>query len=341
MENSTSNGTTSGTTSSEFTSRARVWYWVVRGLLGVIILAGNTPVIYVIVRCHRLQKAANWFILSLAFADLSVGIFLIPVSSACALWIKSCNFSVLGICFDLLLFVSIGNMCVMTADRYLFVVKPLTYQQNMTNRRVLLWMLAAWIIPIINSLISLAWIFSDESVASVRAFRIYSTLQTISFNLLPCAAMLLIYGHIFIISRRHSRRIHALTKNQRLRHTNEANSPPLRLERSATRVFGLVVLIFVLCWLLSAYRHLCDYFSLPCQVTFEVVLISRLLMIINSAINPFIYALLKEDIKQEVKKIFCGRKARTAIMNSRIPSVHSHRHRGDLSDKISVTIHEN
>lgn len=338
MENITSNSTT---TSSEFTSRVGVWYWVLRGLLGLIILAGNTPVIYVIVRCHRLQKAANWFILSLSLADLFVGIFLIPVSSACALWTKTCNFYVLRRSFDLLLFVSIGNMCAMTADRYLFVVKPLTYQQNMTNSRVLLWILTAWIIPIISSLVPFVWKFSNTSVDPARAFRIHGTLQTIFFNLLPCAVMLLIYGHIFSISRRHSRQIRALAKNQHLTHANRFNSPPRRLERSATRVFGLVVLIFVLCWMLSAYRNLCDYFSLPCQVTFEVVLTSRLLMITNSAINPFIYALLKEDIKQEVKKMCCGRKTRTACVNSRIPSVYNHRKRGDLSDNLSVVIREN
>ena len=339
MENSTSNKTTTSTAASDFASKAGVWYWVLRGLIGLIILAGNAPVIYVIVKCHRLQKAANWFILSLSWADLFVGLFLIPVSTSCALWVTTCNFSVLGMSFDLLLFVSIGNMCAMTADRYLSVVQPLTYLQNMTNCRVFLWILGAWVIPIISSLIPLAWIFSNSSEERERATRIYGTLQTIVFNVFPCAVMLLTYGHIFLISKKHSRQIRALAKNQHLTQANGPNSPHLRLERSATRVFGLVVLIFVLCWMLSAYRHFCEYFSLQCQVSFEVVLTSRFLMLLNSAINPFIYAFLKEDIKQEVKKMFSMRKTRTASVNSHIPSVHSHRQRGDLSDNLSVAMH--
>ena len=338
MENSSSNKTTSGAGTSEFASRAGVWYWVLRGLIGLTILAGNGPVIYVIVTCHRLHKAANWFILSLSWADLFVGLFLIPVSTSCALW-TTCNFSVLTLSFDLLLSVSIANMCAMTADRYLSVVKPLTYFQNMTNSRVFLWISVAWIVPILFSLIPFAWIFSNSPAQRVNAFEIYGTLQIITFNLVPCVVMLLVYGHIFIISQKHSRQIRAQTKHQHLSQPQFAfNSRQATQERSATRVFGLVVLFFVLCWMLSAYRHLCQYFSLKCSVSFELTLTSRLLMVTNSAINPFIYAFLKEDIKREVKKLLCRHKSSTVSFNTHIPSVHSHRQRGEHSNDLSVVI---
>lgn len=338
MENSSSNETTSGSATSGFASRAGVWYWVLRGLIGLTILAGNGPVIYVIVTCHRLHKAANWFILSLSWADLFVGLFLIPVSTSCALW-TTCNFSVLTLSFDLVLFVSIANMCAMTADRYLSVVKPLTYFQNMTNSRVFLWISVAWIVPILFSLIPFAWIFTNSPAQRESAFEIYGTLQIITFNLLPCVVMLLIYGHIFIISQKHSRQIRALTKHQHLSQPQLAVSPrQVTQERSATRVFGLVVLFFVLCWMLSAYRHLCQYFSLECSVSFELTLISRLLMLTNSAINPFIYAFLKEDIKREVKKLLCRHKPRTVSFNTHIPSVHSYRQRGERSNDLSIVI---
>lgn len=338
MENNSSNETISGAASSGFASRAGVWYWVLRGLIGLTILVGNCPVIYVIVTCHRLHKAANWFILSLSWADLFVGLFLIPVSTSCALW-TTCNFSVLTLSFDLLLFVSIGNMCAMTADRYLSVVKPLTYFQNMTNSRVFLWISVAWIVPILFSLIPFSWIFTKSPEQRESAFEIYGTLQIITFNLLPCVVMLLIYGHIFIISQKHSRQIRALTKHQHLSQPQMAINPrQVTQERSATRVFGLVVLFFVLCWMLSAYRHLCQYFSLDCSVSFELALISRLLMVTNSAINPFIYAFLKDDIKREVKKLLCRHKPRTVSFNTHVPSVHSHRQRAEHSNDLSIAM---
>ena len=303
---------------SEFANGVGAWYWVLRGLVGLVILVGNGPVIYLILTCHRLHTISNWFILSLSLADLFVGLFLIPVSTSCALW-TPCNFSILNLSFDLLLFVSIGNMCVMTADRYLSVVQPLTYFQNMTSSRVFLWIIAAWVIPITSSLVPLAWIFSDSLEKKQRAETVYGTLQIISFNVLPCVIMLLVYGHIFVISQRHSRQIRALTVSQCTEEPNALNQRQTRQERSATKVFGLVVVFFLLCWMLSAYRHICGYFKLSCHISFGTVVASRFLMVVNSAINPFIYAFLKEDIKREVKKRFCKRK----VADERRQSVHS------------------
>ena len=305
LQNATTNETTSSNAStSDFAGEVGVWYWVLRGLVGFIILAGNGPVIYLIVSCHRLHTISNWFILSLSLADLFVGVFLIPVSTSCALW-TNCNFAVMKLNFDLLLFVSIANMCAMTADRYLSVVQPLTYSQNMTNSRVCLWIVAAWAIPIVSSLIPLAWIFSDSLKEKYEADKIYRTVQITTFNVLPCIIMLLVYGHIFIISQKHSRQIRACTVNQLAADSDTLTPRQTKQERSATRVFGLVVIFFLLCWILSAYRHFCEYLNLPCYISNGTLSASRFLMLINSAINPFIYAFLKKDIKREVKKRLC------------------------------------
>ena len=308
MENFTSNKT--GLTSG-FADGVGTWYWALRGLICLTILAGNGPVIYLIVKCHRLHTISNWFILSLSFADLFVGVFVIPVSTSCALW-TNCNFAVMNLFFDLLLFVSIGNMCVMTADRYLSVVQPLTYFQNMTNLRVFRWIAAAWMIPIFFSVIPFAWIFPKSLEERKKAEMVYGTIQIISFNILPCVIMMFIYGHIFVISRRHTRQIRALSVEENTGSVR-VTSRRIKQERSATRVFGLVLLLFVLCWLISAYRHFCKYFNLACPMSSKTVLASRLLMVANSAFNPFIYALLKEDIKREVKKRLC--KGRTEVQS--------------------------
>ena len=301
MENFTSHKTilTSG-----FADNVDAWYWVLRGIIALIILAGNALVIYLVVKRHRLHTSSNWFILSLSFADLLVGVFVIPVSTTCALWIN-CSFSVMVLFFDLLLFVCIGNMCAMTADRYLSVVRPLTYFQSMTDSRAFRWIVAAWVIPIVFSLIPFAWILMAPSKNRRRVEIIYRTTQIISFNILPCIVMLLIYLHIFVISRKHTRQIRATCVMDSREEQTVAHSRRMKKERSATRVFGVVLLIFLLCWLLSAYRNFCGYFKLSCPISSGTVLASRLLMVTNSAINPFIYALLKEDIKREVKRRIC------------------------------------
>ena len=273
------------------------------------ILAGNCPVIYLIVTRHRLHKAANWFVLSLSLSDLLVGLLIIPVSTACGLFL-TCNLSVLRLSFDLLLFVSVANMCAMTADRYHSVVRPLTYFQSMTVSRVLLWISAAWILPIASCLLPFAWIFSNSQGAQTKAATIYETLQVVTFNVIPCVVMLLVYGHLHLISRKHSRQIRAVTQSQHVARSEARNPQRMKQESSSTRVFGLVVFLFVLCWILSAYRRFCDNLC-HCAVSRDMVYISRLFMLANSAMNPFIYAFLKEDIKLEVKKLVCRRQYST------------------------------
>lgn len=307
MENYRSNKTT---LTAGFADGVGAWYWVLRGLIALAILAGNVPVIYLIVKRYRLHTISNWFILSLSFADLLVGVFVIPVSTSCAVW-TNCNFSVMVLFFDLLLFVSIGNMCAMTADRYLSVVQPLTYFQNMTNSRAFRWIVDAWAIPITFSLIRFAWISSESLNEKRRIQMIYGTFQIISFNILPCITMLVIYLHIFFISQKHTRQIRAMSVTRSTEEPRVLNSRRIKQELSATRVFGLVLIFFLLCWLLSAYRHFCGYFKLSCPNSSDIELSSRLLMVTNSAINPFIYALLKEDIKREVKRRIC--KNRTEV----------------------------
>lgn len=301
MRNSTFNESNTWPSNLE---RVREWYWVLRGLVGLVILVGNSAVIYLIVTCRRLHTKPNWFILSLSIADLLVGLILIPVSTSCGLWIP-CNVRVLNMSFDLLFFVSVANMCAMTADRYLYVVKPLTYAQTMTKMRVFLLIAGAWLITIVFQLIQLAWIFSQSLGYKQRADSIYGTFQIISFNIVPCVTMLIVYGHILVISRKHSRQIRAVAVNLRTLNLRQAKQ-----ESSATKVFGLVVLFFVFCWILSAYRHFCRYFDLPCGIPMGVVIASRILALLHSAINPLIYAFLKEDIKREMKTKMCRERRR-------------------------------
>lgn len=72
-------------------------------------------------------------------------------------------------------------------------------------------------------------------------------------------------------------------------------------ERSNLKVFAAVVLLFVFCWVLSAYRGFCEVFSL-CSVGNEIVQISRILIFSNSAVNVVVYSLLKRDIRTELKR---------------------------------------
>ncbi len=65
---------------------------------------------------------------------------------------------------------------------------------------------------------------------------------------------------------------------------------------------GTVVVMFVVCWSISAFRTIVNQYELM-EIPWNVTNASRLLLVANSAVNPIIYALWKKDIKNEIKKL--------------------------------------
>lgn len=279
------------------------WYWILVGIIGITAVCGNTVVIYLIITRRTLHITANWFILSLSLADLLVGLVVLPTYIIHTFWVQL-NIDALLTFYNLILYVSVGNLCVMTGDRYLAITRPLKYSSVMTRSKVLTMIFIAWIIPAVISLLSLLWKTSDTNETRDTVQRVYDGLIVVCFEIIPCFMLLLVYFHLYIITRGHSRRIAAQESvEQRYNGRNFTNRRRKRnRERSNLKVFASVALLFVFCWLLSAYRGFCDVFSL-CSVTIEFVQVSRILIFLNSAVNVVVYSFLKRDIRAEVKRL--------------------------------------
>ena len=59
------------------------WFWVIAWLITILGVSGNAGVIYLIATKQHLQRKTNWFILSLATADLLVSLTYIPLFHTC------------------------------------------------------------------------------------------------------------------------------------------------------------------------------------------------------------------------------------------------------------------
>ena len=284
--------------------KAAVWYWIVVVVIGITTVCGNTLVIYLIITRRTLHVTANWFILSLSFADLLVGLVVIPTYIIDTFWIPL-NHRALLTFYNLILYVSVGNLCVMTGDRYLAITRPLKYYTVMTRLKVVIMIFIAWIIPTGISLLPLLWKSTVTNGTTDTADRVYGGLVVVCFEITPCVMMLLVYFHLYFITRAHSRQIAA---QESIKQRYSGRSIPNRRrqrnrERSNLTVFASVVLLFIFCWLLSAYRGFCHVFSL-CTVTVEFVKVSRILIFLNSSVNVVVYSLLKRDIRTELKRLF-------------------------------------
>lgn len=84
-------------------------------------------------------------------------------------------------------------------------------------------------------------------------------------------------------------------------------------DRSIT-VLGIVIIVFVACWTFAAYLHFKQSFSVTevPKIAHSAVdtpmNLSWLFLLAHSALNPFVYGLVKRDIKKELKRcVLCRR----------------------------------
>ncbi|XP_022112843.2 dopamine D2-like receptor isoform X3 [Pieris rapae] len=195
-------------------------YW---GLLLLIFpfftLFGNVLVIMSVVRERTLQTVTNYFIVSLAVADLLVAVVVMPfgvyylVHGSWGLPAFVCD---VYIAMDVTSSTSsIFNLVAISVDRYIAVTQPIKYAKHKNNRRVwftivLVWMISAAIgAPIVLGLNDTPDRNYDECLFNSLNYVLYSSLG--SFYI-PCIMMMFLYYNIFKALRNRAKKQRAAKK---------------------------------------------------------------------------------------------------------------------------------
>lgn len=125
--------------------------WLLAFMLTVIILitvCGNVLLIALVFAHRSLRCTSNCFLVSLFLSDLMVALVVMPpamLNVLCGAWVLWPSFCPIWLCFDVMCCsASILNLCVISLDRYLYIISPLRYKQRMTPPRALLLVGAAW-----------------------------------------------------------------------------------------------------------------------------------------------------------------------------------------------------
>lgn len=291
---------TSSPTIHSYNHSLHTWFWIIALIEAVVIVIGNGIVIYLVTTQRRLRKTGNWFVLSLAIADFLVGSFIIPTHFVCSQLVTKCFWKVQLLIYELLLFVSIGNLCAMTLDRYIAILHPLRYHIVMTTTRAWTAIGLAWAIPGMTSLVPAFWRF--KTTGGEKLEKLYRSFVILAFVLVPVAVLLLVYVRILTIIRRHIRQCAVVQAQLNFNIQHKSTDYRSSNIKSSAKVMGAMILLFIICWGLSAYRSLCFYFNL-CNSSHLIDKLSRLLLFLNSAGNPIVYSLLKKDLRKSLLQI--------------------------------------
>ena len=181
-------------------------------------LVGNILVVISVFTYRPLRNVANFFIVSLAVADMAVSILVMPFNVAnfiIGYWVFGPVFCNIWLTCDILICTaSILNLCAIALDRYYAIHDPLNYASKRTMKRVLICIALVWSLSAVISIPPLfGWnnssghsLYNSKTKACMltdeRGFVIYSALGSF---FIPLFIMTFVYAKIFQATRRRLR----------------------------------------------------------------------------------------------------------------------------------------
>ncbi|XP_038629881.1 5-hydroxytryptamine receptor 7 [Scyliorhinus canicula] len=304
-------------------------------MITLLTVSGNCLVMISVCFVKKLRQPSNYLIVSLALADLSVALAVMPFVIVTDLiggqWIFGQVFCNVFIAMDVMCCTaSIMTLCVISIDRYLGITRPLTYpvRQNgkgMAKMILCVWLLAASIT--LPPLFGWAKNINDGKVCLISqdfGYTIYST--AVAFYI-PMSVMLLMYHQIFKTAKKSAakhtfagfprqggkrmseggkigmkprKESEECAHFARLLKNDRKNMSIFKREQKAATTLGIVVGAFTVCWLPFFILSTARPFICGTECSCIPLWLERTIMwfgYTNSLLNPFIYALFNRDLR--------------------------------------------
>lgn len=262
--------------------------WAVLGLVSTVL---NIVVCLIVMLDKKLWTVTNAFVVSLSLSDLLVSVALIPI------YIYE-NFSltatpITGYVIAFLLLASILNIGAVTYERYIALTRPLGYRITMNTTKVAVIISISWILPCGISILPLAW----DADPSTTYHKVYMIVTVFGFVLLPCLAMVWIYVRLLRVVR------HFISRNRRRSTWGNRTGERAGKEEKAVVVFAMIFGTFLLSWMPLIYINICEIFGQLQLITAPVLYASFYTLLFNTIMDPLIYAFLKKDFSESLKRI--------------------------------------
>nr|XP_057938326.1 trace amine-associated receptor 13c-like [Doryrhamphus excisus] len=280
-------------------------FTVLLSIICIFTVVLNLLVIISISHFRQLHTPTNLLLLSLAVSDFLVGLLVWPgdIYMRTSCW-------TLGdaLCFlynfmsFVIMFVSVGNMVLISADRYVAICDPLHYNTKVTVKRVQLCVCLCWFFSFVYCSI----ILKDQLVhpgkyiscygECVFVIDYYAGVVDIVVNfILPLSIIITLYMRVFVVAVSQARAMRSHVTSVTIQYSVKAKKSELK----AARTLGVLVLVFLVCF--------CPYYIVT--LTGDKIIISTFaqyvlyLYSLNYCVNPLIYALFYPWFRRAVRHI--------------------------------------
>ena len=279
----------------------------------VIAVIGNTVVLIAVYSTKTLHTISNFFIASLAAAELVVGIVLNPL-----LAYKAIFFSYLyperlleGSAFDMVedlawiqaIVATTFGLTAISVDRYVAVNFGLRYREFASRKQCIIAIMSVWISSVVFASVRL---FTTKP----RQLSILWLVMGVVTCIVPLIIITFCYLSIFVAARSQARKIRENT----LRRTGEEawndNNAQISHRKTAITV-AIVILLFIVLWVPSLITAAIQLGSDKAEDRKTLYIFERkvwlwvsLLAYFSSAINPWIYSIRSTQFRIACKKLF-------------------------------------
>ncbi|XP_077597202.1 adenosine receptor A2b [Stigmatopora nigra] len=312
----------------------KTFYILIEVVIALLSIGGNVLVCWAVAVNSTLKNATNYFLVSLAVADILVGCLAIPFAITISIGIRLDFYGCLFLaCFVLVLTQSsIFSLLAIAIDRYLAVKIPLRYKELMTGKTAREIIAILWILSFVIGLVPFfGWNIkrsscdddsaSDNATVAVsengdarsllgscelRCFfeKVVDMEYMVYFNffvcvLLPLLIMLGIYMKIFTVARMQLRQIELKC----VANGDNQHHGLLQREIRAAKSLSIIVGLFAICWLPVHILNCLTLFYQDLPKPKEVMYLAIILSHANSAVNPVIYAYRIQDFRTTFHKI--------------------------------------
>ncbi|NWU72177.1 AA3R protein, partial [Pterocles burchelli] len=261
-------------------------------LLALFATLGNILVIWVVKLNSAFQNTTLYFIVSLALADIAVGILVIPLAIVVSLGISAHFYTCLFMCCVMVVFTnaSILSLLAIAIDRYLRVKLPTRYKTITTERRVWWALGLCWSVSLLVGLVPMfGWNKTDPRSSDFLRCQFTSVMRMdymvyfgfFAWTLIPLLVMCVLYLEIFYIIRT---KLSQGTTNVR------GAGAFYGQEFKTAKSLALVLFLFAISWLPLCIINCVCYFYPECQIPPYLMYLAILLSHANSAMNPIVYA---------------------------------------------------
>ena len=275
------------------------WFWVLGWFLSILTMVVNGFVIFLVCSKRQLRTKTNAFVVSLAVADFGVGMIAVPSHFFCSLTTEcplSSKEGLITTYVRVFIVYTSGTNLVGLLERYVAVVKPLKYLTFMKRSRVIQMVLTSWGIPFLFTLT----LVSIKLSAIDRSKTIHGYLYLL-FEIILCIILIFFLVSMFLVVYNLNSRDRTVAKQLRFNHVVTRAKTQ---NKSAVKWVALITCVFLACYgimmrcsLLILTDQKCNDFRY--KIPLEVI---------NSGINPIVYAFFKRDIQQECKRFLFKRR---------------------------------